>query len=704
MSVELSALYGTSSVTVSAYNEHTGELFQSTGRHIKKIKIRAGTSSVLKLKTERDIKMLSVEDNLLLVLDISSRVYLYNLEYNTEIGRMSHKACRAVCLVNGQVYLEYLGYLQIWNRAVTGIFSFQKYKHITGHQDNICMIVPGDKVLTGSEDGVLRVYTPGEDTSVLILRNKAVPLCARIINSVVYCVWSSGEISKSTLLGGKWTVTDRVYTLHNLIGASISVYGDMVVLLDTQRNIILQSTSDNKPVQKITSTGTHSVQFIESDEWVLLSGDGSAVWEWKTNSLLFNATGSADQRVCVPYDNLLVSGSGTGDVFLWERGSSLCTKKVSEHTACVVSVLPLDKKFLTVSSIGTCTLHSPSGDVLKCITTDKATSMADADNEVLALCGLTYLDVYDIQRSKLIQSYEIDLPLAVKVLNASVVVVTMYSISVYKDTVYTVDTPEQILFADITRSGSVCRISCLGESGMLYEYVDTEEVQEYRVIPGYVNGLGKCTPLCIKNTPEGIIISYKVLVRDREVLKVSEYISGQEVLKWTVLDKAGTSSGRICLLNEPDWSVGICTDEGILLFREGGVSVAWSADTPQDVSHKISQGDSLSGIIGAARLSDTHLMRYALCSGDPIVLAKYVPSDLVMKCVPVVLNALSQGLIERGLLFLHGVMQREDIPGVKQKVSVILSRTINTAHDTTGYTDALIQFRYLSQKTPEVQE
>ncbi|KAI5170319.1 hypothetical protein NEIRO03_2776, partial [Nematocida sp. AWRm78] len=64
MSVELSALYGTSSVTVSAYNESTGELFQSTGRHIKKIKIRAGTSSVLKLKTERDIKIVSVENNL----------------------------------------------------------------------------------------------------------------------------------------------------------------------------------------------------------------------------------------------------------------------------------------------------------------------------------------------------------------------------------------------------------------------------------------------------------------------------------------------------------------------------------------------------------------------------------------------------------------------------------------------------------------
>ncbi|KAI5187023.1 hypothetical protein NEIRO03_2440, partial [Nematocida sp. AWRm78] len=682
----------------------TGELFQSTGRHIKKIKIRAGTSSVLKLKTERDIKIVSVENNLLLVLDVSGRIYLYNLEYNTEIGRMSHKACNTVCLVNGQIYLEYLGYLQIWNMEVTGIFSFQKYKHITGHQDNISMIIPGNKVLTGSDDGVLRVYTPGEDTSTLILRNKAVPLCARIINSVVYCVWSTGEISKSTLVNGKWTVIDRVYTLHNLISASISVYGDMVVLLDTQHNIILQSTSDNKPIHKIISTSTDSVQFIESDEWVLLSGNGSAVWEWKTNSLLFNAMNSADQRVCVPYDNVFISGSGMGDIFLWERGSSLCTNKVSEHTSPIISIIPLDKKFLTVSSIGTCTLHNSSGDILKCITTDKPISIADSDNEILALCGLTYLDVYDIQRSKLIQSYDINLPLAVKVLNTSVVIVTMYGISVYKDTVYTVDTPEQILLADITQSGSTYKISCLGESGMLYEYVDTEEVQEYRIIPQYVNGIGKCTPLCIKNTSEGIIISYKVLVRDREVLKVSEYISGQEVFKWTVLDKAGTSSGKLFLLNDTNWSVGICTDEGILLFHEMGVSIAWSADTPQEVKYKISQGDSLSGIIGATHLSDTYLMKYSLCTGDPIVLAKYLPCDLVIKCIPVVLNVLSQGLIERSLLFLYEIMKREDIPGIKQKVSVILSHTINTAYDTTGYTDALIQFRYLSQKTQETQE
>ncbi|EHY65538.1 hypothetical protein NERG_01145 [Nematocida ausubeli] len=715
----LSSVYGSSTATVSAYNEKTGELFVGVDRVIKKTKIRSGSATVLKLETERQIKSISIDKDLLLALDVEGRVYLYNLAYNVEIGRMLNKECHTACVLNGKIHLEFMGYLQVWVIEENGFFTFRKEKHITGHQDNIILMERTEEgLLTGSKDGVLRLFSSEDSSSETVARNKSHPLCARKVGQEISAVWASGEITKLIQVEDAWTPIQKKYTMHNLLDAAISTYGDMAVLLDTSHNVLLYSTTGDtkEPIQKIfVSDGIKHVQFVEEDEWIILSGNGSVVWEWKTNTLLFNEQASSGQTVARDIEGSVVSGTVSGDVFMWDKGSSLCLKKIAAHSSAVSAIIPTERGFISASANGECKVHKASGTVIKQISAEIPLLVADADEDILAVAGPGKMHTYDIKRSKLIQEYDIDMPLAIKMMQNGVLLISMQGITTYSpDSVSGKDGPEQFVNASISETKDGLKISCLGESGMVYTYNhEMEELVEYRALPKYTNGMGKNTPLGMVHTENAeLIITYKTARPDkvstfRETIFASMFYNGQEIDKWKVAEHALSSSGYLFTqVSAFGALIGICTESGLYLFSSAETGMnslgAWQKETPQEVSQQIEKGDVLSGLIGAIALQSPSLVHMALSSGDPVVLAKYLPSELALQSVSVVLSAMSNGLVERALMFLEEILKKIPVSSVlRRQIILILSSVINTSHETTGYADALVTFPHLALKEIE---
>lgn len=721
MSAELtlSCVYGSCTSTISAYNEKTGELFVGVGRVIKKIKIRSGSASILKIETESTIQTISVEDEFLLIFDESSRIYLYNLFYNAEVGRMHTKECMAAYAKGNKVFLDYMGYLQIWIPEDNGFFTFKKDRHITGHQDSITLMAGTEEgILTGSKDGSLREYKEAENISIRIRKNKSQAIAARKVKNEVFAVWASGEISKFLYMNSEWVEAHRKFTMHNLVSSDISSFGDMAVVLDTNNNVFLYSTTSEskEPIQRVSvPQGTRQVKFIEQDEWIIISGNGSVIWEWKTNTLLFNEQASSQQRIAKDTGPAIISGTESGDIFIWDKGSSTCTKKISVHTSSVSAIIPVARGFVTISSGGECKVHKATGEVVKNISCNIAVLVGDADEDILAVAGPGHMHVYDIKRSKLVQEYEIDMPLSIKIAGSDILLVTMQGVTTYSPaSVSGKDGPEQFVMGNIAETQNGLEIICLGESGVGYRYNrDMEEIGEYRILPVYTNGLGRTTPLGISHSREGdVVITYKVLRPDRitqkrETIYGSIFKNGQEIEKWKVLESAGRSSGFV-FTEEKSLSgvVGVCSENGVLIFTEPGVGEGagmWQNETPAEIEEKIrEESDILGGLVGAVRLRNERLMKLALMKGDAGVLGRYFPIAMIEQALPLVFTVLRDGLVERSLIFIKETVKRTKCPDVlRRHLSLALSSAVETTHETTGYADALMEFRDIGKEEAE---
>ncbi|KAI5190852.1 hypothetical protein NEMIN01_1254 [Nematocida minor] len=717
----LNCVYGSSTATISAYSEETGELFVGVGRIVKKMKIRSGTSSILKLETEGNIKSISVDSGFLLALDESSKVYLYNLSYNVEVGRMHAKECKAAYAKEKRVFLDFMGYLQIWIPEDNGFFTFKKDKHITGHQDSI-ILMNGTKegLITGSKDGSLREYREKENVSIKVARNKSYTVAARKIDGELYAVWASGEISKFICLEkDEWTPVHRKFTMHNLLGADISTFGDMAVVIDTSHNIMLYSTTSEskEPIKKIfVSEGITHAKFVEEDDWIVLSGNGSVVWEWKTNTLLFNEQDSSSQMVAKDIGPCIVSGTEAGDIFMWDKGSATCIQKISEHNAAIACIVPIKRGFVSLSSGGECKVHKATGEIVKQISTEMRIMKGDADEDLLVVAGPGIMKMYDLKRSKMIQEYEIDMPLAVKIVGTSVLLATMQGLTTFSpSSVSGKDGVEQFVMADISETREGVKVSCLGESGVVYAYnQEMEEIGEYRVLSAYGNGMGRSLPLGLVHTQEGeLIVTYKVLRPDRiagsrESMYAAIFHQSQEIERWKVVENMVKSSGYIFIeVGTFREAVGVCTETGVLMFTDqaGGVNPAgmWKKETPEEIEKKIvNEGDALSGAIGATQLQNAMLMRLAISTGDPVILGRYFPLEMIPQSIPVIMSAMSDGMVERSLLFLKELLKRAPGAGIiRKQLSLALSAVINLTHETTGSADALIAFPHLTQKKTE---
>lgn len=714
----LSRVYGSCTSAISAYNEKTGELFVGVGRRVKKMRIRSGASSIIKLETEGTILSISVEDEFLLALDETSRIYLYNLFYDAEIGRMHTRECSAAYVKDSRVFLDYMGYLQIWIPADNGFFTFRKENHITGHQDSIHLIVRTEEgVVTASKDGTLREYREKENTSIRVWKNKSKAISARKVNNELFCIWGSGEISRFAYMSSEWTQIQRKFTFHSLVSADISTLGDLSVVLDTEGTVYLYSTTaDTKePIGKISAPpGTVQVKFIEQDEWILVSGNGSVVWEWKTDTLLFNEHSSACQRVAKDVGPSVVSGTETGDVFIWDKGSSVCTKKISDHSSAITAIHPLQRGFVSASANGDCKVHKFTGEVVKKIECGISILVADADEDLLAVAGPGSMHIYDIKRSKKIQEYETDMPLAIKIVGSDVILATMSGLAVYSPTsVIAKDGPEQFVLSAITETRNGLEIICLGDSGVAYSYNrDIEETGEYRLLPEYTNGLGKNTPLSIAHTKEGdVVVTYKVLRPDRktqsrETIYGSIFKNTQEIDRWKVLEEIGNSSGFLFIEERPmGESIGVCSENGLLMFSDAGArgNALWQNETPAELERKIEDGsDVLGGMVGAVKLNNKRIFKHALMKGDASVLGRYLPDSVVEQAIPHAFNAMSDGLVEKSLAFIQEVTKRTGGSGtLRRLLALILSYAADTTHETTGYADALMEFSHLAKEEIE---
>lgn len=718
----LSCVYGSSCAAVSAYNEKTGELFVAVNRIIKKMKIRSGSATILKFEAERRLKSISMDEDFLVALDIDGRIYLYNLLYNVEVGRMSVKGCLSACVKDRKIYLDYMGYLQVWIVEDNGFFSFKKEKHITGHQDSIVLMnKEKEEIITGSRDGSLREYRIKEGSSVGLMRNKAHPVAAHKVGKEAYAVWASGEITKLAEMEGEWTQVQRKFTMHNLLHADISSFGDMAVLIDTSHNVYLYSTmSEGKePIQKIfVSDGIVHARFIEEDEWIVLSGNGSVIWEWKTNTLLFNEQDSIGQRVAVDIGSTIISGTEKGDLFIWDKGSATCTKKLAVHTSSISCIIPVERGFISIGSNGECKVHKAGGTVVKQISSEMTVLHGDADEDLLVLAGPGKMKIFDIKRSRVMEEHEIDMPLSVKIIGSSILVATMQGLTTYfSGSVSGIDGPEQFVFASISETKTGLMVSCLGESGLMYTYNgNMEALVEYRVLPAYCNGMDRHTPLGMVHTESGeVVVTYKLARPDkvagtRESLFAAMFYGTQEIEKWKVSENALKSTGYLFLhLSVQGTSIGICTETGVFVFSDkySGVNPmgAWQKESPEEIKQKIMEGDALRGVIGATRLQSSSLMKLSLITGDPALLAKYLPIDLSLQTISVVVSVLSDGLVERSLIFIKELLKRYPASSVlRHQLSLALSSVLTMTHETTGCADALVAFPHFTSKENKTEE
>lgn len=698
------------------YKEETGELFLGLGRIVKKIHIRNSTSSILSLSTEDTITQISVDGELLLALDAAGRIYLYSLSYHTEIGRMLSKGCQAAVVKDGKIYLEYTGYLQEWVAEDNGFFAFAKTKHITGHRDSITMIQRApDGLLTGGYDGALRFADLAGSQSASIRTSKGQAIAAKKTDNEVVAVWNNGEISRHALDAGKWVTTMRKFTMLNLISADVSRLGDLVVAVDSNHNVLLFSarTEDRTPLHQIfVSTGVTHATLVEGDEWIVLSGAGVVIWEWRTNLLLFNEQSSSPQVCAQSTATSIITGTESGDIFVWDRSLSTCSQRLSEYNSAVIGIVPTARGFVSASREGVCKLHKPTGEAIKSITAEINLTAFDADDELLAVAGPRHLEMYDLKRSKKIAAAEIGFPLSVKILGNAVMVACMEVLFVVgADSTTTKNLPEPCTAASIQTVGGATRVICIGESGMMYLYnEELEEVAEFRALPKYVNGIGRTTPLSLVMAADSsIVLTYRLVKPDRRTtsrtsLCAAIFQAGFEIDKWVVLEKDERGSGQAFVsLSEYGTAVGVCTSSGVLVFsdKQKGFKPVhlWQTETPEQVAAQIEKGDALLGAIGATRLQSTALMRLAVEASDPEVLGKYFPADLTAPLFPLILSLITDGMVEKPLSLLKEVLKRVPPPALLgRQLFLALNQSFEISVATTGYADALLAYPQLSSK------
>ncbi|KAI5189046.1 hypothetical protein NECID01_0401 [Nematocida sp. AWRm77] len=712
----LEKVYGGNVLGGAEYKEETGELFLGHGRIVKRIHIRTSTSSVLSLRTEEKIVQISVDGDLLLALDALGRVYLHSLFYDTEVGRMLSKGCRAAIVKDGKIYLEHAGYLQEWIVENNGFFAFNKTKHITGHRDTITQIWRTEEgMLTSGYDCTLRHYSIDGNKSKHVRSSKAQAVSAKKIGEEIVAVWSNGEVSRHAQEEEGWEASMRKYTMLNLLSADISQMGDMVVAVDTSHNVLLFSarTESPEPLHKlfVSEHITHA-QFVEGDEWIVLTGNGVVIWEWRANILLFDEQSSASQVCAHETSSALITGTETGDIFLWDKQLSTCSKKITEHSSSVVGIVPTSRGFISASRNGVCKVHKHTGEVTKAIETETCTSVIDADDDLLAVAGPRHLGLYDVKRSKKISSSEIGFPLSVKIVGNSVVVVCMEVLFVVSsESTLTKDMPEPCTAGSVAVFGGSARIVCIGESGMIYVYnSELEEIEEFRGLPKYANGAGKATPLSIvMSEDKSVLLTYRLIKPDRHTstrtsLCASVFQNGYEVDTWTVLEREESGSGQIFVSHaEHGVCVGVCTSSGVLVFSDKKKGFKpqhlWQKETPEDIQKHIEEGNPLLGAIGAVRLQSVPLMKLAIEAGDAEVLGKYFPAELLSSFFPLIVSLISEGLVEKPLAILKEALKRVSAPALLgRQLFLALNQSFEISVSTTGYADALLRYPSLSKK------
>jgi len=707
----LESVYGASDSKGIAYRAEEGEMFVAMNRIVKKIKIRSSTTSVLSFRAEEEIASLSVDGDLLLVLDRAGRVYLYSLSYNVEIGRMVVRECAAAVVKNKKIYTGHGGYLQEWVADSSGFFTFRKTKHITGHKDTIKMMVSTESgVLTSGADNTVQFYSGAGDKMEYIRGSRSMAVCARRVGEEVVAVLENGEIYRARKEDGEWVVVKRKFTMVNILSADISAQGDMAVCIDTGHNVLLYSVGaeGEEPIHRTRlSENTEGAKFVEDDEWVLLTGKGSVIWEWRSNTLIFDEQGAVGQTAAAEVEKSVVTGTENGDVFVWDRGLTICTKRATPHASGVVEIIGTARGFVSVSAGGMCKVHRATGEVTKEIETEMVITAADADEEVLVVCGPGRAEVYDVKRSRKVSETEIGIPLRAKIVGTSIVIAEMKKMRVVSpDSVLTKDTPEDILVAWIC--GEKGEIVSLGESGMVYVYNEgLEEVEEFRALPKYTNGLGRSKGIGIMKVGEEIVITYEVARPDRKegerkTLYGSVFRGGQETERWVVLERSDGKSGRLFPLTTASGTcVGACThSEGVQVYsdRSSGVTPVemWSKETPEEVEEEIARGRVLEGAVGAVRLKNARLLKKALDLGDAVLIGKYFPKEKVEDLIKMAVVVLSEGMVEKPLVLLKELLKREKAPEIlKKQLSLALRPTFDIATATTGYADALLAYPHL---------
>ncbi|OAG29065.1 hypothetical protein NEDG_01204 [Nematocida displodere] len=711
----LEGVFGSSNSCEMAYKQKTGEMFVGIGRIVKRVRIRSSSASILSLQTEEKIVSLSVDGDLLLALDSAGRVYLHSLVYDTEIGRMLVAGCLSAIVKDEKVFLGYRGYLQEWVVEPTGFCTFKKTKTVTGHRENITMMKSTeDGILTSSPDSLLRLYPMEGPKSVSLFKSKSAALSAKKIGREVVSVWENGEITRLVEIAGEWTVQVRKFTMLNLLSADISTFGDMAVVVDTSHNVLLFSTLSEKPepTHKIfLSEDITQATFIEDDEWIVLAGQGSVVWEWKTGTLLANEQDSSTQRVAKEVSGQVITGTEKGEVFLWDRLSGSCIQKIKPHTSPVVEIIPLPRGFISVSSGGDAKVHKISGEVTKHLSTEVQITCADGDDELLAVAGPGRVEIYDTKRSKQILYAEIDLPLALRLKGTSVLMASISGLTLLTpDNVSSIEGQEPFVLADISATKHGVQVSCLGESGMVYTFTeDMEEVSDYRALPKYANGMGQTVPLDMKHLPDGsLVVTYTRTRPDRytdarTTLYASLFYGGYEVDRWIVLERSQKETGKVFTATSAfGVSIGVCTFSGALLFsdRSKGFkpTALWQKETPQELEALIKKGDALSGLVGAVKLQNVRIAQLALNQGDALVLGKYFPEHLASSLFPLLLALIGEGVVEKPLSLLKELLVRVPAPPMlRRQLSLLLGPVFSLSVETTGSIDALLTFPHLSK-------
>ncbi|KAH9385906.1 uncharacterized protein NEMAJ01_0802 [Nematocida major] len=723
----VSALYGSHGRAVAEYIQASDEIVVGLGRRIKVLKVRTGVSKVLNIETESEIVSISAEKDTLLVLDESRKVYLYSLLRGVELGRMKTNCTISVKLVDGMIYMENAGYFEEWVVDPGRDFLFRKVRHIVGHQDSVHFIEKsGSGVLTGSLDGALREYLPekefsgdenlisvsGNDLknichvrksdgkSVLVAKSKSRVLAARKIEGSLVIVYASGEIAFLVKMESAWEVTNRIFTRIDIKCADVSPFGNTVVFSDPAGNISLYNTQSQKTIASITLENVSALKFTH-ENWILVSGSGFTVWDPLSSSLLYEYSTHEQKHVSLRAETGdFLSANALGDVFVWCKTSTNCTRRFAHHKSAA-KIVPLKRAFLSVSS-DRFVLSKYTGEILKSKDLKITAIVADSDGEVLALASTGEMQIWDLTRVKLLQELSVELPVCISVEFGRVLLLSVNSISVFGVRQESISLQESVS-AGCIESG---RILCVGESGILYEYDEKlNEIASFRVLPEFMTKMGNISILGMTATKEEIILTYKIRVPDRitqfrDKLVCKVFHGRSELSLWTVSENAGNSSGEVRV--DERGHIFICTDAGILEFSErefpGGV---WVAETPNQVRENLKKPENiLQSFSQAISLEDPEIIREILEMGDPEVLCSYVPEQLLEKSVSLILHAISDGLAERGLKALRVVLQRlrgrEGLERVRPALEMALRRIVALAHETTGFSDAIQEFGHLS--------
>lgn len=709
----IEACFGSSSGCAVAYSEETGEVFLGVRRIVKRMKIRHATSSVFPFETEDDIHQLFQDGDFLLVLDVVGRLYLLSLPSETVVGRMHAKGAKAAQLRSGKVYVEHEGSLQEWVPDDNGFFPFRKLKHVPGHSEHISRVfITAGTFFTAGEFGSLRTCDFDLGKSLSVHATKDPVLAARMHGTELVFVTSNGDVVRLSQNGPEWKQELRKHTSVRASGASISKHCDMVVIVDlkNQASIYSAYSTSSEPVHSISvPEGITAAEFVEDDSWIVLSGTGLLIWEWRSGSLITSEQSATNHTAAVDTSNSLITATAQGDVFIWDKASSLATASARGHASKIIALLPSVRGFISVSVGGSIKSHSDSGEVLKVIDRASYTSVAHGDSEIVAVAGPGLLEMYDVKRGTAMLHTEVDLPLAVFLHGVTALAVTSSGITALSPGGASITPgPEPFVLADISEVKEGTRISCLGESGKVYVYSeDAEEVCEYQALPPYRNRIGKVQPLSMKQLSDSsTVITYVITRSDRNTdtrntLRASMYHGGHEMDTWSVQERASPQdSGKVFeTATGRGLGIGICVSFGALVYTNSRTSfkpaVFLTRETPQQLRQKIEEGDALGGLVGAVLLKNTDLARYALNTGSPELLGKYFPTSFAEDLLQILLVLISEGAVGQSLDIMQGLLPRISVPPMLQKqLLLLLSGPFRVSVETTGIIDGLLEFTH----------